>query len=707
MRVQIGSVVVETADTAAKDGPPSHLPRRPAAFAGRADELEEIVALVSSAEPPSMVCLCGRPGVGKTALALEAAHRLRGLFPGGALYAEARAYSGGERLDAMALLERFLGDLGRAPAHIPGDPEARAALFREATEGRAMLVVVDDVVSPDDLRRLRPAAGSLLIATGRRVMTGPGGVTFALDGLRPRDAVGLLTEAGADPAAAEDIALACGRLPLALRIAAARLALDPGLRADDLAAALAQPGERLPALSDGMGDRAIRASFASSYRALGASEKRFFRLLAALPLADLSAASAAVLTGASDAAERLRGLADLHLLDVRDAHSGPRYRMHDLVALYARELLGEGDGDEAADRTAVWYAERTVERRAAIDGPDPGRGRQWYLEEWDNIVEAGRRLYRSGLVDPLYALVMGVNSDVDVHSPFGDWERLQRWGAELCARSGQLSRATRLHERLALAYREGMRMKEAFEEVAVMRELTPDEPRRAADADHTEASLRYEEGDLAGAMWLGLRAHGVFIAERDWTAVGWSLHGQADVLCAQGHPHQALRVRVAEIAAFERAHDKFGLAWAYHGMGEAWMDLGELAKAESCLRTALRTLVDLGAFKSEGWALERLGEVLVAQGREDDALVLFARALRSYEARGNLGDQARALLLLGDAAAARGRAEAATALWRSARTRLASLDGGRVEEVSERLRSRLDALTPQDGPGVLDGGAPR
>ncbi|ROO90542.1 NB-ARC domain-containing protein [Actinocorallia herbida] len=699
MRVQIGSVVVETGAAAPEGGPPWTLPRRPAAFTGRAEELEEIVAQASSAGAPSIICLCGRPGVGKTALALEAAHRLRGRFPGGALFAEARAHSGGERLGAMEVLERLLSDLGHSPAHIPGDREARAAAFREVTAGRRMVVVVDDVVSPAELPLLRPARGSLLLATGRRVMTAPDALTFALDGLRPRDAVRLLTAAGAGEETAEDIARACGRLPLALRIAAARLALDPGLRAADLAAALARPDGRLFALSDGMGDRAVRATFASSYASLDPSARRFFRLLAALPLADLTAGSAAVLTGAPDAGERLRGLADLHLLDVRDGHGGPRYRMHDLVALYARELLGPGRGDAAADRTAVWYAARTAEHRAALDGPDTREARQWYLEEWDNIVAAGSRLFRSGLVEELWALVRAVTSDVDVHSPFGDWERLHRWGARLCAQAGQPDRAARLHERLALAYREGMRMKEAFEEVAAMRELTAGDPRGTADADHAEANLLRDEGDLDRALWLTLRAHGVFVADRDWTAVGWALHGQADLVRAQGHALHSLRLRVTEIAAFTRGDDRFGLAWAYHGLGEAYVDLGRYAEAEANLRTALRVLAELGAFKSEGWTLELLAKVLLSRGREDDALVLFERALRSYETRGNRGDQARALLLLGDAAARRGRDAEAATLWRTARARLASLDGGRVEDVSERLRSRLEALTEPDGHG--------
>ncbi|GAB2821642.1 hypothetical protein GCM10022221_19610 [Actinocorallia aurea] len=699
MRVQIGSVVVETGAAARSGGPPWTLPRRPAAFTGRVEELDEIAAQVASAEPPSMICLCGRPGVGKTALALETAHRFRGRFPGGALFAEARAHSGGERLGAMEVLERFLGDLGHAPAHLPGDPEARAALFREVTAGRRMLVVVDDVVSPADLPLLRPAAGSLLLATGRRVMTGPDAVTFAIDGLRPRDAVRLLTAAGAGAGAAEEIARACGGLPLALRIAAARLALDPDLRAADLAAALARPQGRLVALSDGMGDRAVRVTFASSYASLDASGQRFFRLLGALPLADLTPESAAVLTGAPDAAARLRGLADLHLLDVRDGHGGPRYRMHDLVALYARELLGPHRGDAAADRAAVWYAARTTEQRAALDLSDTASARQWYLEEWDNIVAAASRLFRSGLVDDLWRLAHAVTSDVDVHSPFGDWERLFHWAARLCADAGQPDRAAGLHERLALAYREGMRMKEAFEEVAAMRELTAGSARGTADADSAEASLLRDEGELDRALWLSLRAYGVFLADRDWVAVGWSLHGQADIVRAQGHPTHSLRVRVAEIAAFTRAGDRFGLAWAHHGLGEAYVDLGQYPEAEASLRTSLRFLTELGAFKSEGWTLELLAKVLLLRGREDDALVLCERALRSYETRGNHGDQARALVLLGDSAARQGRDAEAEALWRTARTRLASLDGGRVEEVSERLRSRLDGLTEPDAHG--------
>lgn len=601
------------------------------------------------------------------------------------------------------VLERFLRALGGSSARIPAGTESRAESFRAATEGRRMLVVVDDAVTMAELRPLLPAPGSLLLATGRPALTGPEALTFPLDVLRGREAVALLTAAGADPRPAAEIARACGFLPLALRIAGARLALDPGLDAAGPARRLTAEADRLPELSDGMGDRAVRRSFGHSYRSLDPADRRFFRLLAALPLSDVTADSAAVLTGAPDAAARLRSLADLHLLDVRDGHGGPRYRMHDLVALYARELLGPERAREPGDRAALWYAARAAESRAALDGPGRPAARHWYQEEWDNLVAVGRHLLRRDLPDPLWTLARAVTSDVDVHSPFDDWELLHRMAVEVSERHGLDERSARLRARLALAYREGMRMRQAFAEVEAVRRLAGGDPRRVADADHTEGDLRRDDGDLRGALRMYRRAHPVFVADGDPAAIGWSLHGQADVVRMLGDPEQSLALREGELAAFTRAGDRFGLAWAHHGIGEARADLGDAAAAEAALRTALRLLAGLGAVKSEGWTLERLAEVLLTQGRDDEALVLLARALRSHEARGNLGDQARALLLLGDVAAARGRADEAHALWRTALERVAPLDGGRVERVSELLRSRLGELTGAGGPGDTGG----
>ncbi|MCD0452676.1 ATP-binding protein [Actinocorallia sp. API 0066] len=707
MRVQIGSVVVETGNVAAKRTAPSLLPRRPASFTGREEELAEIVAQAQGELPPSVICLSGRPGVGKTALALEAAHRLRGAYPDGHLFAEVGTHSGRQRLTTADVLERFLVALDVAPARIPAKLEERSVLLRAVTRDRRVLLVVDDVVAAEDLALLSASPGCLLLATSRRALAGPGILGFALDGLRRHEAVALLTGAGADPEAAPVIADACGLLPLALRIAAARLALDPGLRAADLAEVLAEPDARLPALSSGMGDRAVRASFGYSYRALDAGARRFFRLLAALPLADVTAESAAVLTGADDAAERLRALADLHLLDVRDGHRGPRYRTHDLVALFCRELLGD-EGRDAADRTAAWYAARTLEVHTALEtGADPTEARHWYREEWDNLLAAGLRLRDRGLADPLWTLVRAVETDLDVHSPWSGWERLHRWGIEVFTRHGQWERARAMHERLALALREGMRMTEAFAEVRAMRALLPVDRRAAgdADADNTEGDLRRDEGDTRGALRLYLRAHPVLAARGDPGTTAWSLHGIADTLSALGHHRHALRLRAAELAAFRRAGDGFGMAWAHQGAAEAHLGLGDAEAAETALRAALRQFAELGTFKSEGWALERLAEVVLRDGREEEALVSLTVALRSYEARGNLGDQARALLRIGDIAHGRGRTAEAAALWRTAQARLAGLDGGRVESIADGLRSRLGGLTDAEADVILASGS--
>jgi tetratricopeptide (TPR) repeat protein len=690
MRVQIGSVAVEIGRPERRGAPPSTLPRRSAAFTGREDELAEIGEQAAGEDPPRIIALCGRPGVGKTALAVEAAHRLRGMFPDGRLFVEARAHGGGERLDAADVLERLLAMLGHASPQMPPTLEQRMVLFHRLAEGRRLLIVVDDVVSAEELLQLRPPAGSLLLATGRRMLTAPGVLTFGLDGLRRTEAVGLLTAAGADSDSARAIALSCGFLPLALRIAAARLALDPDLEVVELARELEDRDDRIVALSEGMGDRAVRASFAASYRSLSPDERLFFRLLAALPLTDFSPASAAVLTGASEAhAERiLKRLAALHLIDAHDGYSGVRYRFHDLVALFARELLDPVQGREAADRTALWYAERTGEAREAVDGPDPEPARHWYLDEWDNIVAAGRHLAARDLPEPMWTLVKAVISDADVHSLFGDWEMLHLLAIDLAFRHGQAQRELDLRLQLAMAYREGMRMDAAFAQIRESRRLTGllPGPFAQAEIDQTEADLLRDDGDLHGALRLYRRS---YLPEMGLTNIGWSLHGQADVLRALGRVEESLRLREAELAAFTEADYWFGITWAHHGFGETLFEAGDLAGAEEHLRTALRLLAESGAFKSEGWTLECLADVLVAAGRSDEALVLYERALRSYETRGNLGDQARALLRLGDQAEAGGRHEAARELWQAARHRLAGLSGGRVEQMSAELRARL------------------
>jgi DNA-binding SARP family transcriptional activator len=339
------------------DGPPSRpgpveprpavLPMRLPGFVGRSALVERVRAAVrAGVETGTAVCgLAGMAGVGKSALALHLAHELRDGFPDGQLYAE---LGGGTEapVSTGAVLERFLRLLG--VAEVPAGVPARAELFRARTSGRRVLVVLDDVGSAAQLRALLPgSAGSAVLATARTPYTGVDGVRwFGVGLLRPDESAAVLAgragdrRVAADPASTAQVVELCAGLPLALRIAGARLAARPTWSMTRLAGLLADPDGRLDQLV--ADDMAVRASIAGSFRLCTPRQRRALSLIGRLDTPWFSAWEVAGLLGESpDAAtEVVEQLVDARLVQVQEAADqaeAVRYRLHELVRLFARE----------------------------------------------------------------------------------------------------------------------------------------------------------------------------------------------------------------------------------------------------------------------------------------------------------------------------------------------------------------------------------
>ena len=236
-------------------------------------------------------------GVGKTTLAVHAAHQLRTQFPDGQLYVNLRGVEA-QALDPPEVLGRFLRALGVEGHSIPDDVDERADLYRSLMADRRALVLLDNAADEAQVRPLLPAgAGNAVLVTSRTRLTGLAGAeVIDLDVLPPEQAVELLGKiAGAhriarEPAAAQVIAALCGYLPLALRIAGARLAAKPHWRLQRLAHRLAEQQRRLDELT--AGDLEVRASVGLSYHGLGEREQRAFRLLGLLEVPDFASVDA-------------------------------------------------------------------------------------------------------------------------------------------------------------------------------------------------------------------------------------------------------------------------------------------------------------------------------------------------------------------------------------------------------------------------------
>jgi DNA-binding SARP family transcriptional activator/tetratricopeptide (TPR) repeat protein len=337
---------------------PCQLPAAVSDFTGRAAEIAHLARILASDESGAGVgvpvaAISGLPGSGKTAVALRAAHQLRPAFPDGQLWIQLDGASARPRQPAEVLGE-LLRTLGVHGAAIPDTLAEKAAMYRSRLADRRVLLVADDAGSADQVRPLIPGtAGSAIIVTSRAQLTElPGARVIPLGLLGSADAVGLLARivgddrVSAEPQHAEQLVAACGRLPLALRIAGAKLAGRPAWPVSLMSEALADHKRRLDELA--AGSLSVRASLAVSYQTLDDQSQRALCFLGMLGPTDVAGWVVGALLGVADASEVVNKLADSSLLTPAgpDATGQPRYRLHDLLRDYAVERLDSEHGGE-------------------------------------------------------------------------------------------------------------------------------------------------------------------------------------------------------------------------------------------------------------------------------------------------------------------------------------------------------------------------
>lgn len=581
---------------------PAQVPADVAGFTGRHALLRQLDELRAA----TIVTIAGTPGVGKTALAIHWAHRVRDRFGDGQLYVNLRGHAAGEPLRPIDALARFLHALGVPAEQVPTDVEEAAALYRSVLADRRMLVLLDDAHHPDQVRPLLPGApGSLVLVTSRDALTGlvarDGARGLRLDVLTGDEARALLTHLlGADrvhaePRAVDELAELCACLPLALRITAANLGEHTVAEYRDLLRA----GNRLAALQvDGDEQAAVRAAFDLSYAALPDDARRLFRLLGLVPGPDVTAEAVAALAGVDVAAAAavLTRLAAAHLVD---QHPGGRYGCHDLLRLYAGERAeqedAETDRDEAVRRLYDWYL-HTVDAAAALLYPQMRR--------------------------------LTLPADATAPGAFADDTSALAW---LDAERHNLVAAVR-HRPLPVA---GL----------------------LADALRGYFWLRMYTVD-----WLAVANAGLAAAEAggDLTARTGALLSLADANFRLGHYREAIDHSTRALATARRAGWAEGEAAALNNLGNLHIVSGRLREAVDYHRTALALNQRIGRLPSQfhnlgnlGVAHQHLGELRTAQSRLTDALTI-GRRIGSTNAEAtklcDLGSVLRDLGRLADAA---------------------------------------------------------
>ncbi|GAA2785718.1 AfsR/SARP family transcriptional regulator [Saccharopolyspora taberi] len=337
---------------------PAQLPRQNRGFVGRSAELAE---LGSGRDGDGAIrILTGPAGVGKTALALRWAHQVAARFPDGNLFCDLRGFDETEPVDPGQVLTGFLRALGVPDARIPADLEERAALYRSVLAGRRMLVILDNARSADQVRPLLPGTSGCEVLVSSRsrlddLTATEGALRMTVPALSREAAVRVLgvvlgaERVAAEPEAAAELAELCDRLPLALRIAAARGSGQPHTTVRSLVEALSDEHHRLCELSLPDSGAAVRSALTWSYHQLDPGSARLFRLLSRHPGVDVDRYAAAALAGTTIAQSQvhLERLLAVHLLHRTGTD---RYGRHDLVRLYTTTVADE---EPAAERDAA------------------------------------------------------------------------------------------------------------------------------------------------------------------------------------------------------------------------------------------------------------------------------------------------------------------------------------------------------------------
>jgi DNA-binding SARP family transcriptional activator len=515
---------------------PAELPADLGAFTGRRPEVSLLEQLVAPrGAHPAVAAISGAAGMGKSTLAIHIGHRVRERFADGQLYVNlCGATPDTKPLDPAEVLVRFLRSLG-ADTTPSNDIDELAARFRGATAKRRLFILLDDARDAAQVRPLLPSGtGCAVVVTSRAAMSSlDNSRGVALDRLADDDArrlLELLADAGrlaADPEATARLLEWCGGMPLALSICAARLNERPSWSVAALAERLRDEHRRLSEME--IDDIAVRASFGVSYRDLtrdadGHAAARMFRLLGLHDGPELSAATAAALADATTAeAETLL----LRLMRARllDEPRPGRYRSHDLLRLYARELVA--DTETGAERAGAYR--RMMERycvaaraclrllspsigaplaigpgleEVACDIVTNARARDWLGAEVHNVIAAVRGFdHRDGLAPTVISLAMATDHVLDSHGSKRDYLELAILTAEVADRHGDDAMRGPAFTYAGVAATDACRFREARRwldrAIAVYRGL--DEMERASAALCTLAELTRRQGDLAAA----------------------------------------------------------------------------------------------------------------------------------------------------------------------------------------------------------------
>ncbi|MFI1400463.1 AfsR/SARP family transcriptional regulator [Streptomyces sp. NPDC020681] len=694
------------AEPAAPELPiPFQLPRDIADFTGRADLIGHARRLLCDEQDTDtatrVVVLTGKPGAGKSTLAVHLAHQLfASHFPDGQLF---RDLGAAHTVPATAedVLGRFLRALGIPGEAVPEALDERAEMYRQLLARKRMLVVLDDVADERHIQTLLPgSSSSAVIMTSRSRLTGVAGAhVLEVDVFDTEQAVGMLRNVvgeqrvGAEPEAAEALVRLVGGLPLALRIVAARLAARSHWSLAWMLERLSDERRRLDELAHG--EMMVRASLTMAYDGLGRDAQRLLRLLGlvdGLPFPTWAAA-ALLDTDLYEAGDLLERLVDAQLLEISgiDIDGSPRYQFHDLVRLFARERLNREE-DSAALRSAVervvggWIGLASEAHRRLYGGdftilhgeaprwPLPQRTVDallvdplaWLDAEHTALCAAVDLAARSELAESCWDLAISLVTLFEAKCYFDDWER-----THLTALAAVRSAGARRGEAALLCSLGSLHLSRSRTEQA---------------EEHLVAALATFE-DLDDV-------HGMALAQRN-LALRHHIRGEAQR--AEVLYRSALR-------NFQQAADPIGQAHVLGQIGHIQMNAGDEEAATRLFHEALGLCRKAGGARVEVQVRYRLSELLIRQGDLEGARSILLELLERVQAGRDLAGESRIVHRLGLLESRLGRHDAAYGrLLEALQCRERMMDHGGSAEVRVDLAAVLVKLDdPEQAAHQLD-----
>ena len=677
----------DVAPRAAAASPTRTLPRESPNLTGRDHELAQLLepgAPKGTGSPATGIYVIdGMAGIGKTTLAVSAAHRLAGRFPDGQLFLPLHAHTPGQRpVDPADALASLLVTAGLLAQQIPPGLEARAARWRDHVADKKILLLLDDAAGHEQVRPLLPGtARSLVLITSRgRLAALDDATQISLDTLSPADAATLLVRlAGRSSlspgdAGVTEITRLCGYLPLAIGMLASQLRNHPARTAEGLAAELAAARDRLELIY--AENLSVAASFDLSYADLNPAQQRLFRRLGLVPGPSIDAFAAAALDGIGPATARrcLDELYDQHLL----GEPAPgRYELHDLLREHARALAA---ADDPADREAAvtrlldYYVHaglaagghfypwenaylRPPPGNPPADAPDLSGLREasaWLEAERGNMHAAAA--YAAGHGRPAHAIAISaaMSGFLTLRGHWDQGAALQRRGdlSLLRVLTGDYPAAEASNRQaLALARADDDRLSAAYalQSLGLVQQLI---------GDHSAAAASLKQA-LAWFSELGNRlgqAHAL-------NCLGVVQQETGDYAAAAASQEQAL--------ALYRDHGHvMGEAYALNDVGLVYQETGDYATAAASHQQALELFSKLGNRLGEAEALNRLGELATRTATTGQAHDSHSRALAIAQEISAAFEEARALdglgrsyLQKGDRGQAAAHLEAALAIY--------------------------------------------